>query len=448
MSSNFSDITIQVENISKIYPIFKKPQDRLKQMIWRKRRTYYETFWALRDISLTVHKGETLGILGRNGSGKSTLLQIIAGTLRATAGNVKTFGRIAALLELGAGFNPEFTGAENVILCGTILGISESEMKERYPSILEFADIGTFIDQPVKTYSSGMFARLAFAVASSISPDILIVDEILAVGDAKFQARCFTRLAELKASGTTIILVTHSPEQVIQHCTKAILLNAGSLIAEGRPKDVVNIYLDLLFGKKNNKDQEKIVSNGDDKKSDSNFKDIMTLENNFNSFRNNLSTEDLFSTRFGYNKYEYRWGDRSAAILDYSVSFNGVEYPNSYKSKGNFELLLKCIFYKKAIRPVFGFAVKTKDGLTIYNTNSELQSVDLDRIKVGEPVFVSFKWNFNLAPNDYFLSIGLADLGSGTDVPLDRRYDSIHINVMDNITYYGHVDLGVQISVL
>ncbi|MGI6525453.1 MAG: ABC transporter ATP-binding protein [Bdellovibrionota bacterium] len=434
-----SDITIQVENVSKVYPIFKKPQDRLKQMIWRKRRTYYETFWALRDINLTVYKGETLGILGRNGSGKSTLLQIIAGTLRPTAGSVKTNGRIAALLELGAGFNPEFTGAENVILSGAILGISEAEMKKRYDAILDFADIGTFIDQPVKTYSSGMFARLAFAVASSVSPDILIVDEILAVGDAKFQARCFSRLAELKAAGTTIILVTHSPEQVIQHCTRAILLNNGSLLAEGLPKDVVNVYLDLLFGKSDAK-QKKITEEIEK------AENSLVTEDPFKIFKEDSSTTDLFSTRKGYNQYEYRWGDKSAAILDYFVTFNGVEYPNSYKSRGKFKLLTKCIFYKKPLRPVFGFAIKTRDGLTLYNTNSELQSLNIDSIEVNQPIFVSFEADLNLAPNDYFLSVGLADLGSGTDVPLDRRYDSIHINVIDNITYYGHVDLEVKIA--
>jgi len=444
-----SDISIIIEHVSKVYPIFKKPQDRLKQMIWRSRRKYYETFWALNDVNLIVNKGETLGILGRNGAGKSTLLQIIAGTLNATSGTVTTDGRIAALLELGAGFNPEFTGAENVILSGTILGISEAEMKARFNSIVEFADIGQFIDQPVKTYSSGMFARLAFAVASSISPDILIVDEILAVGDAKFQARCFKRLAELKSQGTTIILVTHSPDQVIQHCSRAILLNGGQLVSEGKPKDVVNVYLDLLFGKKIISKDAQTASN-DPVKSGSSSCQSSSLQldksDKFKDFKSNTSLEDLFSTRQGYNKYEYRWGDRSAQILDFSINFDGIEYPNSYKSKGQIELLIKCVFYQSALRPVFGFAIKTKDGLTLYNTNSELQDVDVSRIQLGKPVFISFKWNLNLAPNDYFLSLGLAKLDSGTDEPLDRRYDSIHLNVLDTIEYYGHVDLGVEIG--
>ncbi len=431
-----SEFTVKIEGLSKVYPIFKKPQDRLKQMIWRSRRTYYETFWALRDLNLEIKKGETLGILGRNGAGKSTLLQIIAGTLKPTAGTVQTNGRIAALLELGAGFNPEFSGAENVILSGAILGISEQEMRERYQSILDFADIGNFIDQPVKTYSSGMFARLAFAVASSIDPAILIVDEILAVGDAKFQGRCFKRLEDLKARGTTIILVTHAPEQVIQHCSRAILIDGGRLIAEGAPKDVVNQYLDLLFGKQEGK-----------LKRESEKGQEQVIEGNFGEFKGNQTLDDLFSTRPSYNKYEYRWGNKSAAILDYSVCFDGERFPSAYKSKGYLELLVKCVFYKKAVRPVFGFAVKTKGGLELYNTNSEVQGIDVSKVKTGEPFFVSFKWNINLAPGDYFLSIGLADLGLAPDpVPLDRRYDSIHINVLDSISYYGLTDFDVKIN--
>jgi len=231
---------IEVKGVSKCYNIYDKPRDRLLQMFYRQRRQLYREFWALNDISFTVPRGETVGIVGRNGSGKSTLLQIIAGTLTPTAGGVSTDGRVAALLELGSGFNAEFTGRENVYLNASLLGLSSSEVDERFDSIAAFADIGRFIEQPVKTYSSGMIVRLAFAVQAQIDPAILIVDEALSVGDAKFQAKCFDRLKQLKDNGTSILLVTHSSEQVVTHCSSAILLDGGNKVFEGKPRETVN----------------------------------------------------------------------------------------------------------------------------------------------------------------------------------------------------------------
>jgi lipopolysaccharide transport system ATP-binding protein len=218
-----SEVAIKVQNLSKCYEIYDKPRDRLLQMLSRGKKKYCREFWALRDVSFEIRKGETVGIVGRNGSGKSTLLQILCGTLNPTSGTVETHGRIAALLELGSGFNPEFTGRENVYLNASILGLSKEEIDARYDAIIEFADIGDFINQPVKTYSSGMLVRLAFSVQAQVEPDILIVDEALAVGDAKFQARCFDRLKKLKENGTSILLVTHSSEQIVTHCDHAFL---------------------------------------------------------------------------------------------------------------------------------------------------------------------------------------------------------------------------------
>ena len=233
-----NDIAIRVQGLSKCYQIYTNPADRLKQFIFprikrllgKSSTPYYREFWALENISFTVKRGETVGILGSNGSGKSTLLQIICGTLSPTGGTVQTHGRIAALLELGSGFNPDFTGRENVYLNAAVLGLSLDEINKRYDDIVDFADIGEFINQPVKTYSSGMVVRLAFAVQSQIEPDILIVDEALSVGDVKFQAKCFDRLRQLKENGTSILLVTHSSEQVVSHCTAALLLNKGPCI--------------------------------------------------------------------------------------------------------------------------------------------------------------------------------------------------------------------------
>ena len=251
------DIAIHVEQLGKTYQIFDKPSDRMKQflvpkltkLVGGKSNSYFREFRALDNISFNIKRGETVGILGRNGSGKSTLLQIIAGTLTPTKGSVQTRGRIAALLELGSGFNPEFTGRENVFFNAAILGLSKEEIAARYDAIVDFADIGDFINQPVKTYSSGMTVRLAFAVQSQIEPDILIVDEALSVGDAKFQAKCFDRLRQLKENGTSILLVTHSSEQIVTHCTRALLIDKGIQLEYGEPKAVVNKYMDMLFGK-------------------------------------------------------------------------------------------------------------------------------------------------------------------------------------------------------
>lgn len=242
-----SEIAINLQNVSKCYHIYDKPRDRLMQMFAGQRKQYYREFWALKNVSFDIKKGETVGIVGRNGSGKSTLLQVICGTLNQSVGDVQTMGRIGALLELGSGFNPEFTGHENVYMNAAILGLSRAEVDERYDDIAAFADIGEFIHQPVKTYSSGMIVRLAFAVQAMVDPDILIVDEALAVGDERFQRKCFARLDELKAKGTSILFVSHSGPQVVELCDRAILMERGELICTGSPMDVVRAYQKLIY---------------------------------------------------------------------------------------------------------------------------------------------------------------------------------------------------------
>ena len=251
-----SDVAIRVSGLSKCFQLYDSPGHLLKQLLMgrlarlvgRTPPQYFREFWALKGLDFTVRRGETVGIVGRNGAGKSTLLQILCGTLTPTGGQVELRGRVAALLELGAGFNPDFSGRENVYLNGAILGISREEIDRRFPEIEAFAGIGEFIDRPVKSYSSGMYVRLAFAVSACVEPDILIVDEALAVGDAKFQAKCFRRFEELVARGTTVLLVTHSIDQITRHCDRAILLEGGVVHQEGPPKDVANTYLDLMFG--------------------------------------------------------------------------------------------------------------------------------------------------------------------------------------------------------
>lgn len=247
-------IAVRVEGLSKCYQIYDRPQDRLRQAIMPRLRAltgrtpgrYYREFWALREVSFEVARGETVGIIGRNGSGKSTLLQMICGTLEPTTGAVETRGRIAALLELGAGFNPEFTGRENVYLNATVLGLSQVEINARFEQIVAFADIGDFIEQPVKHYSSGMYARLAFAVAINVDPDILIVDEALAVGDEPFQRKCFARIEQISQAGGTILFVSHASGTIVELCDRALVLHSGEQIFVGKPKHAVGIYHKLV----------------------------------------------------------------------------------------------------------------------------------------------------------------------------------------------------------
>ena len=237
-----SELALEVEQLGKLYPIYDHPRDRLLQALWRQRKQLYRPFWALRGVSFELKRGQTLGIVGRNGSGKSTLLQLICGTLTATCGMARVNGRIGALLELGSGFNPEFSGLENVYLNGTLLGLTNKEIEDCLDAILSFADIGDFIHQPVKTYSSGMAVRLAFAVQAHVQPDLLVVDEALAVGDEMFQKKCCSHLERLKAEGTSILLVTHSCPQILQHCDQALLLSGGELKLMGPPKLITSTY--------------------------------------------------------------------------------------------------------------------------------------------------------------------------------------------------------------
>ena len=241
------DIAIEINNVSKVYKLYDKPIDRLKETISLTKKSYHKDFYALNSINLKIKKGETVGIIGKNGAGKSTLLKIITGVLTPTSGDVKVYGRISSLLELGAGFNPEYTGMENIYLNGTVMGMTKEEVDERLQDVLDFADIGDFINQPVKTYSSGMYVRLAFSVAINVNPDILIVDEALAVGDARFQAKCYQKLEVLKDHGVTILFVSHDINTVKSICNRAYLIDAGCILEQGDPKDVCIKYFSLIF---------------------------------------------------------------------------------------------------------------------------------------------------------------------------------------------------------
>lgn len=435
-TDNPRDYAIEVSGLSKCFQIYERPSDRLKQMLMRGRKQYYKEFWALRDVSFKINKGETVGVIGRNGSGKSTLLQMICGTLNPTSGTVNTFGRIAALLELGSGFNPEFTGRENVYLNATVLGLTKDEIDERFDDIAAFADIGQFIEQPVKTYSSGMMVRLAFAVQAQVNPSILIVDEALAVGDAKFQARCFERLKQLKEGGTSILLVTHSTEQIVMHCSRAVLLDHGNVIAIGEPNSVVNCYLDLLFGKTRNISELLVAP------------ETSSVLTEHSPRRLNFEA-DVFAERPNYNPFEYRWGDGAAKIIDFCLLSEGDIYPTSLDTGSTMLLELAVKFVEKLERPIFGITIKTKEGVTVYGTNSEKLGTAEFKAKgqAGEVVALRISFVCILAPGDYFISLGIATSEGAEIIPHDRRYDSIHFQVRPATTFFGLADAKLEICV-
>jgi lipopolysaccharide transport system ATP-binding protein len=394
-----------------------------------------------------------MGIVGRNGSGKSTLLQIIAGTLTPSSGDVKVNGRVAALLELGAGFNNDFSGRDNVYLNASLLGLTRAETDDKIDDILSFADIGHFIDSPVRSYSSGMLVRLAFAVQAQIDPDILIVDEALAVGDAKFQAKCFARLKKLKEQGTSILFVSHATEQIVTHCDSALLLDGGEVQAHGKPRDIVNRYLDILFGKPQiergaREEAEELIEKGVVGETERSVREENGDESPVSPSKLQDKVSGEYEKRINYNDAEYRWGDRAAEITDFHIRQNDQEYPVSLIPKQDVHFTFKVRFNSMVVRPIFGFAVKTKEGVTIYNTNSEIQNIELlDQGLPGKEIIVTVVMPTIMFEGDYFVSAGVASCSAaGEIIPHDRRYDSIHLTVQPVGTFTGLTDLNARIK--
>jgi len=429
------NLAIDVRDVGKSYHIYDHPSHRLLQGLVGANKRYYREFWALRGVSLQVRPGQTVGVVGRNGSGKSTLLQMLAGTLTPTEGSVRIQGRVAALLELGSGFNPDFTGRENVYLNASILGLSRSEVEARLEDILAFADIGEFIDQPVRSYSSGMAVRLAFAVQAQVQPQVLIVDEALAVGDAKFQAKCFARLKQLKEGGAAILLVSHATDQIVQHCDHALLLDGGRAISSGKPRDVVNRYLDLLFGK----DKPAVVKTEGEIEARIETAGIGRF----------AGIEGGFETRPNYNRHEYRWGDGAARIEDFELRSDASTYPVVLESGARLRLTLRVVFDREVVRPILGFSIKTKEGVAVYASNTEYKPIPefASRGRAGDVVEAALTFDCRLADGDYFISVGIASRNEAEVVPHDRRYDSIHFQVM-GADFFGMADLSLEMTQL
>lgn len=359
-----SEAAIQVRNLSKCYHIYEKPHDRILQALIRNRKKYYREFWALKDVSFNVNKGETIGIIGRNGSGKSTLLQMICGTLTPTEGKIVTKGRIAALLELGSGFNPEFTGQENVYMNASILGLKKEEIEKRYSEIISFADIGDFINQPVKTYSSGMLIRLAFAVVAHVDADIIVIDEALAVGDAFFTQKCMRFLREFMEKGT-VLFVSHDTASVKSLCNRAIWLEKGTIIQEGTPKDVCELYLEAFYEVQQGKSTSTLIQGKKEDNSPISFKDQRLDFINHSNLRNDLQI-------FEFDPNRACFGKGGAHINDVRL-LNQNEDSLAWVVGGEKVILrIRAKAHQDLEAPIIGFYIKDRLGQTLFGDNTYL----------------------------------------------------------------------------
>ncbi len=424
-----TDIVIDVRNLSKRYEIYNTPRDRLKQLVLprlhqtvnrlgvalkiSKQRTppsYFREFWALNDISFQIRRGETFGIIGRNGSGKSTLLQILAGTLAQTSGEVSVKGRVAALLELGSGFDPEFSGRENVFLNGRILGLTQKEIEARYDQIIEFADIGEFIDQPVKTYSSGMVVRLAFSVASNINPDILIVDEALAVGDITFQRKCIAYMESFSREGGVLLFVSHSLEQIRSLCKYSIYLKHGSGTI-GTAKEICDIYETDLFISQGHQYQQS------------------NLTTNILALLSNSGHESEENMPFEFPKCAIHYGDRDAKIRRcWTSDIHGTKI-NSFKTGEKIIWNFDVEFNVPCEGVFFGLMIKTKEGINLFGTNSLEMEVPLSSAQAGEIVIVRYEIDSYLGPGEYFFNCSIAKGDTVNPIFIHRIVDAAIITV-------------------
>lgn len=437
------DFAIQVKNLSKCFHIYEQPRHRLLQLFSSaiggifnvKSKSYYREYWALKDISLSIPRGQTVGIIGRNGSGKSTLLQIICGTLAPTDGAVETSGRVAALLELGSGFNPEFSGRENVYLNGSILGLSKEEVDRRFDAIVKFADIGEYIDQPVKTYSSGMSVRLAFAVAINVDPEILIVDEALSVGDELFQRKCFSRIEEIRNKGATILFVSHSGGTIIELCDRAILIDAGDMLADGSPKEVVGKYQKLLYAAEDSRNEIRELIKGRVgplfiAQEDTRAEKVSSVD----SFDPGLTPTSTIS-------YEVR----GAEIYNASIyNLRGDRVNNI--SRGEAYFYRYTVDFSAAAELVrFGMLIKTVSGNEIGGAISAANVAGGIRyVGRGQCIDVEFKFCCMLNSGVYFLNAGVTGVIDGVDTYLHRLLDVASFRVIheDGCISTSVVDFG------
>lgn len=415
-----SDAAIQVSGLSKCYHIYQEPHHRLLQMLHGNNKKYYQEFWALKNVSFSVRKGETVGIVGKNGSGKSTLLQLICGTLNPSAGSITTTGRIAALLELGSGFNPEFSGRENVYLYAAVLGYSREQIERQLPAIEAFADIGPFIDQPTKTYSSGMVVRLAFSVAIHVDPQILIIDEALSVGDELFQRKCFSKIEQIKQTGATILFVSHSGATVVDLCDRAILLDNGEMLTVGTPKNIVGLYQRLLYAPPAAKAEIRAeIKSGDSTN--------LTAPKNEAASKQSQSFYDKNLIPQSTINYE----TKGAKIRNPGIFSMSGEQANCLQRGTRYIYSYEVDFYEASHHVTFGMLLKTNTGIELGGATSQPSILKgIDHVNANQTIRVAYEFDCNLNPGLYFLNAGVKGLVSEEETYLHRILDAVAFRVM------------------
>ena len=421
---------IEIKNITKIYNLYDKPTDRLKEVLFPKFSKHKE-FSALKDVSFDVKKGEILGIIGKNGSGKSTILKIITNVLTPTSGEAIIKGKIAALLELGAGFNMEYTGIENIYLNGQMIGFSKEEMDEKLDDIIiKFAEIGDYIDQVVKTYSSGMFARLAFSVAISVDPDILIVDEALSVGDVFFQNKCYRRFDDFRRRGKTILFVTHDMGSVIKYCNRCVLLNAGKKVAEGSPQEMVDLYKKIMVGQWDERDEnsEKIIDQKVEK----------VLEEN----------KKLWKEQMVINPDIEAYGDGRAEIIDFGIFSTDGNIGNNVYKGDYYDVKMKVRINEDNLSPIFAFKLRDVKGSELTGTNTMLENIDTSNLKKSDIVTVTFRQKQYLQPGQYLLSLGCTAFEGDNLVVYSRNYNCCVLGVVADKGTIGVFDSESQVNIV
>lgn len=438
MSVESNNKALTVNNVTKIYKLYEKPIDRLKEAMSLTHKNYHRDFYALNGISFDVEKGQTVGIIGTNGSGKSTILKIITGVLTPTTGDVQVNGVISALLELGAGFNMDYTGIENIYMNGTMMGFSRKEMDEKLQDILDFADIGDFVYQPVKTYSSGMFVRLAFALAINVEPEILIVDEALSVGDVFFQAKCYRRMEEIRKNGTTILMVTHDMGAIIKYCDRVVVLNKGNFIAEGEPGKMVDLYKKILANQMDDLNEElEAADNG--------------LYNDFSgdqaiAERSRAASGGMMKDKLTINPNRTEYGDKRAEIIDFGLLDERGNITNLLLKGERFTIKERIHFHGEIETPIFTYTIKDKRGADLTGTNTMFESSDVKSVKKGDEYVVEFTQKMTLQGGEYLLSMSCTGFENGEHVVYHRLYDIVNITVISNKNTVGVYDMEPDVS--
>ncbi|MGN0322484.1 MAG: ABC transporter ATP-binding protein [Oliverpabstia sp.] len=423
-----SDIAISINDISKVYKLYDNPMDRLKESLGLTRQKKYKEHYALDHVSFQVHKGETVGIIGTNGAGKSTILKIITGVLSPTQGQVVVDGRISALLELGAGFNQEYSGIENVYLNGTMIGFTKEEIDAKLQDILDFADIGDFVYQPVKTYSSGMFVRLAFAVAINIEPEILIVDEALSVGDVFFQAKCYRKFEEFKQMGKTILFVSHDLSSIGKYCDRVVLLNQGKKLAEGDAKEMVNLYRRVMVNQYEDPSEED---------------DAASAESN----QKVKESKEPMKNSLNLNPQLLEYGSKLAVIEDFAVRDNTGMITNIIEKGQDFSVDMVVRFYEDISDPIFAFTIKDLKGTEITGTNTMYENIPIQPQKKGDVRKIRFSQKMSLVDGEYMVCLGCTGYKDGNFTVFHRLYDVCSLTVISGKQSVGYYDMFAEVTV-